>query len=79
VATLEAELENTKLSEGNIEQMQLAINRLEEVEARCTSLVAQVQHANASLDHLSGLFTTFYTRLQAPAGGQLSPNTPTQS
>ena len=64
VATLETELENAKLSEGNLEQMQLAINRLEEVEARCTSLVAQVQHANASLDHLSNLFTSFSLRLQ---------------
>ena len=42
VANLEADLENAKLSEGNIEQLQLAINRLEEVEARCTSLVTNL-------------------------------------
>ena len=73
MATLETELENAKLSEGNLEQMQLAINRLEEVEARCTSLVAQVQHANASLDHLSGLFTTFYTRLRTDVEASFPP------
>jgi hypothetical protein len=53
--------------------MQLAINRLEEVEARCTSLVAQVQHANASLDHLSGLFTSFYNRLQTAVEASFPP------